>query len=86
VVADAGTAEPSGSTAGAKRAARKELQRLERQIDRLGAREADLSANLAGQASDYEKLIELGAELREVQGEKSRLEELWLEAAQELSG
>ena len=70
--------------AGAERAARKELQRLERQLDRLAAREAELSAELAARASDYQKLIELGVQLRRVQAEKTALEERWLAVAGEL--
>jgi ABC transport system ATP-binding/permease protein len=72
--------------AGAQRAANKELQRLERQIDRLTARETELTAELAAQASDYEKLIELGAQLRGVQEEKAALEERWLAVAEEATG
>ncbi|MGN6176475.1 MAG: ABC-F family ATP-binding cassette domain-containing protein [Streptosporangiaceae bacterium] len=72
--------------AGAQRAARKELQRLERQIDRLTARETELSAVLAAQASDYQRLIELGAQLRGVQEEKARLEERWLTVAEQSAG
>ena len=72
--------------AGAQRAARKELQRLERQIDRLTTRETELSAALAAQASDYQKLIELGAQLRGVQEEKARLEERWLTVAEQSAG
>ena len=72
--------------AGAQRAARKELQRLERQIDQLTARETELSAALAAQASDYQKLIELGAQLRGVQEEKARLEERWLTVAEPSAG
>jgi ABC transport system ATP-binding/permease protein len=72
--------------AGAQRAANKELQRLERQIGRLTARETELTAELAAQASDYEKLIELGAQLRGVQEEKAALEERWLEVAEEAAG
>jgi ABC transport system ATP-binding/permease protein len=72
--------------AGAERAARKELQRLERQIDRLTTRETELSAALAAQASDYQKLIELGAQLRGVQEEKARLEERWLTVAEQSAG
>jgi ABC transport system ATP-binding/permease protein len=76
---------PAGpGAAGAERAARKELQRLERQLDRLTAREADLSAELAAQASDYQKLIELGASLRAVQAERASLEERWLVVAEQL--
>jgi ABC transport system ATP-binding/permease protein len=70
--------------ASAERAARKELARLERQLDRLAAREAELSAELAAQASDYQKLIELGAQLRGVQAEKASVEERWLTVAGEL--
>jgi ABC transport system ATP-binding/permease protein len=72
--------------AGAQRVAKKELQRLERQIDRLTAREEKLTAELAASASDYEKLIELGAQLRAVQEEKASLEERWLVVAEEVPG
>ena len=58
------------------------MARLERQIDRLTTREAELSEALAASATDYVRLTELGAELRQVQDEKSRLEEQWLEAAE----
>jgi ABC transport system ATP-binding/permease protein len=68
----------------AQRAARKELQRLDRQLARLGDRETGLTAALAAEASDYERLIELGAELRAVQDEKARLEEQWLTVAENL--
>ena len=79
-------AGPGQGSAGAERAARKELQRLERQIDRLGQQEAELAGLLAAQASDYQKLIELGAQLRGVQEEKAKLEEQWLTVAEELPG
>ena len=72
--------------AGAQRAAKKELQRLERQIDRLTAREEELTAELAASASDYEKLIELGAQLRAIQEEKASLEERWLAVAETPAG
>jgi len=79
---------PAGgpTTAAAQRAARKELQRLERQLARVGDREAGLTAALAAEASDYTRLIELGAELRTVQDQKARLEEQWLAVAEELPG
>ena len=77
---------PGGTAAGAagERVARKELQRLERQIDRLSGREAQLSAQMADNASDYEKLTEMGADLRSVQAEKAVLEERWLNVAADL--
>jgi ABC transport system ATP-binding/permease protein len=91
----AGPARPGGPAAAesggglapgsaAERAARKELQRLERQIERTAAREDVLSTELAANATDYEKLTELGAELRTVQAERAGLEERWLEVASAL--
>jgi ABC transport system ATP-binding/permease protein len=72
------------SPAAGERTARKELQRLERQLDRISVREADLSEQLTANATDYEKLTSLGAELRVAQAEKSDLEERWLAVAAEL--
>jgi ABC transport system ATP-binding/permease protein len=80
----AATAGPPRSSAAGERTARKELQRLERQLDRLTARETELSELLAANATDYEKLTTLGAELRTVQAEKSGLEERWLAVAADL--
>ena len=71
---------PASSAAG-DRNARKELQRLERQLARLSARESELAGQLAANATDYEKLTVLGAELRAVQAEKSDLEDRWLDVA-----
>ena len=81
-----GTGQPGGSQpggAGAQRAARKDMQRLERQIDRLTRQEEKLTVALAEHATDYVRLTELGAELRAVQDEKAQLEEQWLEAAED---
>jgi ATP-binding cassette subfamily F protein uup len=71
------------SPAARQRAARKELDRLERQLDRVSAHEAELTASLAEHASDYTKLIELGGQLRAVQEQKAGLEERWLAVAEE---
>ncbi|MGP0025952.1 MAG: ABC-F family ATP-binding cassette domain-containing protein [Streptosporangiaceae bacterium] len=75
---------PDGLGVAGERAARKELQRLERQIERLSGREAQLGEQMAQHASDYEKLTEMGAELRSVQAEKAALEERWLTVAADL--
>jgi ATP-binding cassette subfamily F protein uup len=72
-------------TAAEQRVAQKELTRLERQIARLTDAEERLAAELAESASDYEKLVVLGAELRGVQAERAGLEERWLEVAEEIS-
>jgi ATP-binding cassette subfamily F protein uup len=67
---------------GDSRAARKELVRLERQIAQLEKREASLHEELAAAATDYEKVIELDAQLRRVVAERSAAEEAWLELAE----
>jgi ATP-binding cassette subfamily F protein uup len=88
--AGAGSGPGAGSVAGQapgaaarQRAARKELQRLDRQIDRLTVQEKELTDLLAAHASDYTQLVELGGQLRGVQAEKARLEEDWLRLAEE---
>ncbi len=90
----AGTGAPSGSpvagtepprtSAAQERTARKELQRLERQLKRLSARETELTVQLAANATDYEKLTTLGADLKATQAEKADLEDRWLTVASEL--
>jgi ABC-type multidrug transport system ATPase subunit len=70
--------------AGDVRAAKKELARLERQVSKLEQREADLHEQLAGHATDYEKVSTLDAELRRVQAERVAAEEQWLELAARL--
>jgi ATPase subunit of ABC transporter with duplicated ATPase domains len=70
----------------AERAAKKELDRLDRQIARAGEREATLHAELAANATDYAKLTDLGAQLAAAEAEKSDLEERWLEVASSLEG
>ena len=77
------TAAPRSSAA-EERTARKELQRLERQLERLSAREAELAVQLAANATDYEKLTTLGADLKATQAEKADLEERWLTVAADL--
>ena len=87
----AGPGDGSGGAAGAASAARqragqKELARLERQISRLTATESSLGGELAQSATDYARLIELGAQLKTVQEERAALEERWLILAEELGG
>jgi ABC transport system ATP-binding/permease protein len=77
---------PAAGTAARQRTAQKELARVERQIDRLSGQEAELAKSLAEHAADYNRLIELGAQLRGVQEEKAGLEDRWLSLAEELSG
>ena len=82
--AAAGPTSGGGLGVAGERAARKELQRLERQIERLSGQEARLGEQMAQHASDYEKLTEMGAGLRSVEAEKAALEERWLTVAADL--
>jgi ABC transport system ATP-binding/permease protein len=80
------TAEAPAS-AGQRRAASKELARLERQLDRLADREADLQHRIAEQAVDPAAFRELDDELRALLAEKNNLETRWMEIAEaHLSG
>jgi ATP-binding cassette subfamily F protein uup len=74
------------SPAARRRAGQKELGRLERQLAAVSAREAELTTALAASASDYQALIDLGAQLRATSAEKAGLEDRWLELAEELAG
>jgi ATP-binding cassette subfamily F protein uup len=69
---------------GAARVARKELQRLERAIDRLGEREAELHEAMAASATDHTRLRELQAELAARVAEREDVEAQWLDAAERL--
>jgi ATP-binding cassette subfamily F protein uup len=80
----AGEATVSKLSGAEERAAKKELQRLERQIAKLEQRETQLHARLAEHATDYAKIAELDAELRSVRAEKESAEEQWLELGEQL--
>ena len=71
-------------TRGDTRAARKELDRLERRVATLQKREAALHDQLAAHATDFARVAELDAELRDVVGEREQTEEAWLTLADEL--
>jgi len=68
--------------AAAARAAKKELNRLERQLSKLTFNEAKLHDQLAANASNYERLAELDTELRKLAEERAELETAWFEAAE----
>ncbi|MFI6926485.1 ABC-F family ATP-binding cassette domain-containing protein [Nonomuraea spiralis] len=74
----------SGLSAKEERELRKELNRLERQLDKLGDQEARLHAAMAEAASDYAKLGSLDAQLRDVLTQKDTVEAEWLEVADRL--
>ena len=70
--------KPAGDT----RAAKKELQRIERQLDKLNDREEKLHAGIAEQSTDFEKVAELDLQLRSLRAEREELEMRWLELAE----
>ena len=64
------------------RAARKELARLERQLDKVRDRETRLHDQMAAAATDHERVLALDADLRALVAERATLEERWLELAE----
>ncbi|MFD7746944.1 ABC-F family ATP-binding cassette domain-containing protein [Streptomyces sp. NPDC059698] len=70
-------------SAQASRAAKKELQKVERQLDKLSTRETTLHQQIAENATDFEKVAKLDAELRELVTERDELEMRWLELAED---
>ncbi|MGW3632414.1 ABC-F family ATP-binding cassette domain-containing protein [Streptomyces sp. NPDC005122] len=65
------------------RAAKKELQKIERQLDKVSEKETRLHAQIADNATDFAKVAELDSELRELTGEREELELRWLELAED---
>ncbi|WP_431876212.1 ABC-F family ATP-binding cassette domain-containing protein [Amycolatopsis sacchari] len=84
VVAPAPSSAPAPKTSSAAehRAAMKELGRLERRLDVLTKREAELHEQLAAHATDPGKLVELNSELKAVLAEKDDVEARWLETSE----
>jgi ATP-binding cassette subfamily F protein uup len=85
---NAPTAQPQSSypveapkEAAQLRTARKELARLERQLERLSGREAQLQQQITQRAADPVAFRELDGELRVVLAAKNELETRWLKVA-----
>ncbi|MFD5392334.1 ABC-F family ATP-binding cassette domain-containing protein [Streptomyces sp. NPDC056669] len=68
-------------SAAEQRAAKKELQKIERRLDRISEQESDLHTRIAEHATDFAKVAELDTQLRELTGEREDLETRWLELA-----
>ncbi|MCD4532548.1 ABC-F family ATP-binding cassette domain-containing protein [Nocardioides sp. cx-169] len=78
-----GSGEPKRKIGGAEeRTARKTLARLEKQLARVNAREAELNGLMLEHAQDHARLAELGAELQALRAQKDDFELEWLEAAE----
>ncbi len=79
----AATSDQGARTSAAElRSARKDVVRLERQLDRLAERQATLQQALLDAGSDVDRLVELDSQLRSVLAEKDELELAWLTAAE----
>jgi ABC transport system ATP-binding/permease protein len=76
------TSPASPRRSGDTRAARKELERLERRLERIAREEATLHEQIAAVATDHEQVLRLDAQLRALAEERTRLEEEWLAAAE----
>jgi ATP-binding cassette subfamily F protein uup len=66
------------------RAARKEVARLERALDKLAARTTELEAAMATAATDHVRLGGLQDELEALRAEREALEAAWLEQSDRL--
>ncbi|HEY9409173.1 MAG TPA: ABC-F family ATP-binding cassette domain-containing protein [Jiangellaceae bacterium] len=69
---------------GDTRAVRKELARVEREVEKLGRREERLHAELSEHATDHQKVLQLDTSLRDLRAEREALEARWLELADEV--
>ena len=79
--ADGDGARPPAAGAVA-RAARKEVARVERALDKLTGRDAELQEAMAAAATDHVRLGELQAELETLRAEREALEATWLEQSE----
>ena len=75
----AGATRPAGAVL---RAARKDVQRLERALEKLGDRETALHEQMAASATDHARLGALQVELEALTAEREALEASWLEASE----
>ncbi|WP_026819280.1 ABC-F family ATP-binding cassette domain-containing protein [Arthrobacter castelli] len=87
--APGGSGQDAGASEGDKRAARKDIARIERQLTKLTEAGTKLHAQMAEVSQqeplDLSRLEELNARLRELEAEQGRLEDEWLTAAEVLS-
>jgi len=73
--------EASRSDAAAERQRKKDLARIEGQLEKVAAEIERLHAKMAEAATDFARLAELDAQLRDAEARHERLEEAWLETA-----
>ena len=74
--------KPDAPSAAEVRAARKDMSRIERRLDRISEEEARLHDEMARSAADHQVVLRLDADLRTLQRERDDLEADWLGAAE----
>jgi ATP-binding cassette subfamily F protein uup len=79
-----GPAERAAPPGAVLRAARKEVARLERELERVTAREAELHEAMAQSATDHVRLRELQDQLAAARLRREALEAAWLDASETL--
>jgi ATP-binding cassette subfamily F protein uup len=73
------------SGAAQERLVKKEIARLEKQLEKLVAEEVELRKAEADSALDYEALVEIGKRLEEVVSRREKLESEWLELSEQIT-
>ncbi|GGO50686.1 ABC transporter ATP-binding protein [Streptomyces daqingensis] len=68
--------------AAAARAEQKEMQRIERQLEKIEEKQSALHSAMAESATDFARVADLDAELRQLGGQREELESRWLELAE----
>ncbi|SCK38681.1 ATP-binding cassette, subfamily F, uup [Streptomyces sp. WMMB 714] len=68
--------------AAAARAEQKEMQRIERQLEKIEEKQSALHSAMAESATDFARVADLDAELRQLSGQREELESRWLELAE----
>jgi len=77
-------ADPGGSDPVRRRELRKNLQRLDRQLDALHRKESELHNRMAEAAADFAAAADLARELDQVRAQVADVEIEWMAAAEEL--
>lgn len=73
------------SSAAQVRLIKKELSRLEKQIEKITVEEAQLREQESAAAFDHKRLIEIGNELEKVVSRRQQLESEWLELSEQIT-
>jgi ATP-binding cassette subfamily F protein uup len=73
------------SDAAQVRLIKKEIARLEKQIEKIAIEEATLTREQESAAFDHQKLLDVGAKLNAVQLQRQKLEDEWLELSGKIS-